>query len=399
MGDDPLALIHAKAAAQRGGTPPKAVESKSLAPPADKHAICLQILTEGYVQSFVDFFYLTHKPEAPAASGEDAAEDRSVLPAEKLDFVQKMLTEAEAARRQSETNEVYQSYQALSELFFSMSDFKTSIYFREKCLEIAKLVGYVEGELLASRELGIAHEKLDNIPECIKFYEKAHQLAQGDEEASNKANRDLVQAYQRYAKACEESDELQLALEYHEKCVQGAVESGDKALIGSGHYYLGKCLERVKEPQQAIEHYKVYLELCKETGDNDGQGSAAFALASAYQQTGDIASAVTHLEAFIDLAQGTGQVRFQAEACNSLGVIHNKQGDARSAVHYFERFFELALSLGDRALIDKARTNLGIARGNLVMGAYVQVVTSDLSSLLKWKNRRVPFAEVAPRKQ
>jgi len=47
----------------------------------------------------------------------------------------------------------------------------------------------------------------------------------------------------------------------------------------------------------------------------------------------------------------------------------------------------------------QARVNLGIARGNLVMGAYVQVVTSDLNTLLAWKNRRVPFAEVAPRKQ
>jgi hypothetical protein len=32
------------------------------------------------------------------------------------------------------------------------------------------------------------------------------------------------------------------------------------------------------------------------------------------------------------------------------------------------------------------------------MGAYVQVVTTDVHALLKWKNRRVPFAEVAPRK-
>jgi tetratricopeptide (TPR) repeat protein len=247
-----------------------------------------------------------------------------------------------------------------------------------------------------------------------------------------------AQAYLTYAKACEGNEELKTALLYHERCLSSAQEAGIPELIGDAHYHLGQCLELLSEAAQAIEHYQLYLDSCKQSGDNDGQGAAAFALASAYQQLGDTASAVTHLEAFIDLAQGTGQVRSQAEACNSLGVIHSKQGDARSAVHYFERFYELARSLGDRALTDKvsrarwtdkpaaqcllhaargtrcahaslsrarsraavvqARVNLGIARGNLVMGAYTQVVMTDLDALLAWKNRRIPFAEVAPRK-
>jgi len=260
--------------------------------------------------------------------------------------------------------------------------------------------------LIAGRQLGVAHEKLGNIAESIKFYERAHQLAKAeppdaDHEAAAigaQANHDLVQAYLAQARECEGKEDYQQALLYHEKCVASAVESQDKRLIGSAHYHLGQCLEHVRDSTQAIDHYKQYLELCRESGDTQGQGTAAFALASAHQQIGDTASAVTHLEAFIDLAQGTGQVRSQAEACNSLGIIHNKQGDARSAVHYFERFYELARSLGDRQLVDKARTHLGIARGNLVMGSYIQVVTTDLNALLKWKNRRVPFAEVAPRK-
>ena len=92
-----------------------------------------------------------------------------------------------------------------------------------------------------------------------------------------------------------------------------------------------------------------------------------------------------------------------------------------SAVQYLERFFELARSVGDRAMLDKvrdptelgvspgwwvdwsilfsrfasaqARTYLGIARGNSVLPAYTQVVTSDLDALLRWKNRRVPFTD------
>ena len=66
-----------------------------------------------------------------------------------------------------------------------------------------------------------------------------------------------------------------------------------------------------------------------------------------------------------------GALARQAEACCSLGVLYNQQGDFANAVQYLERFFELARSIGDKALLDKARTYLGIARGNAVLPAYM----------------------------
>ena len=41
----------------------------------------------------------------------------------------------------------------------------------------------------------------------------------------------------------------------------------------------------------------------------------------------------------------------------------------------------------------QARTYLGIARGNSVLPAFMNVVTNDLDALLRWKNRRTPFTE------
>ena len=74
---------------------------------------------------------------------------------------------------------------------------------------------------------------------------------------------------------------------------------------------------------------------------------------------------------------------------------YNQQGDFANAVQYLERFFELARSIGDKALLDKARTYLGIARGNSVLPSFMNVVTNDLDALLRWKNRRTPFTEAA----
>lgn len=192
MSDNPLLVLQQKV------SPKPLVEAAKLADaaPLDKHALCLQILQDGYVQSFVDFFYLTHKPDAPAAAAGDDDEQqgdgRFELPADQLEFVRRSLCDAEAARRRSETKEVFASYQALAALFASMDDYKTSVYFREKCLEIARLVADTEGELVASRELGVAHEQLGHKLESIQFFEKAHQLARGNPEQGARSNRDLV---------------------------------------------------------------------------------------------------------------------------------------------------------------------------------------------------------------
>ena len=61
---------------------------------------------------------------------------------------------------------------------------------------------------------------------------------------------------------------------------------------------------------------------------------------------------------------------------------------------HFERAYELMRTLiasgeGTRKMVDSARVNLGMARGNSRMGAYLNVINYDVKALLLWKNRRV----------
>lgn len=64
-----------------------------------KESECLDILCGGYVQSFVDFFYLTHRPDPnPGVNAEGAAPEIQV-PGDDMAFMRGQLTRAEAARR------------------------------------------------------------------------------------------------------------------------------------------------------------------------------------------------------------------------------------------------------------------------------------------------------------
>jgi len=81
----------------------------------------------------------------------------------------------------------------------------------------------------------------------------------------------------------------------------------------------------------------------------------------------------------------------QARAFCLLGNILQQEGNYSGSVTYFEKFFEVARTLQDRQLLDTARINLGIARGMARMDGFMDTVSTDLSSLLQWKNIRLPF--------
>ena len=127
-----------------------------------RQKLCIEILTGGYVQSYVDFFYLVHRPNPqPTLSKPEAeASDEINVSREDMAFIKDNLCRAESARRQGETATVYECYSSLAEHFLDQDDSKTGIYFYEKCLEIARLTSDPLGEMRANHRLGLAYENL-----------------------------------------------------------------------------------------------------------------------------------------------------------------------------------------------------------------------------------------------
>ena len=122
---------------------------------------------------------------------------------------------------------------------------------------------------------------------------------------------------------------------------------------------------------------------------HSAQTPSFYAVMRKQQRSSDDAAKLAHEETAV-LPARTSSKALRDDA----RMLTRSQLDmAIRAVQYLERYFELARSIGDRQLIDKARTYLGIARGNSVLPAFMNVVTNDLDALLRWKNRRTPFTE------
>ena len=254
----------------------------------DKQTLCIDILVSGHVQAFVDFFYLTHRPEVEPTDDE-VPEEQVGIPSAMLPLVKTQLAEAEVARRRGDTQAVFGSYKQLADFFTGLADQRTAIYFWEKCLEITQLTSDAEGEAQATRSLGMAHEASGDLLAAIKQYEQLLRLTQstGDVTGSQQANEHLFVAYQSVAAEREGEGEPHQALEYREKCLEASRACGDASKESKAQYNLGQAHESLADTEhlkKALGHYEQYLSLSEKAEDVEAQGSACYALAQVYQR-------------------------------------------------------------------------------------------------------------------
>jgi hypothetical protein len=380
---------------------------ESASPGLTKRGLCESILVGGSVQSFVDFFYLTHRPDPRAASSLSAA---NATPPEidvsgkEMSFIRDNLTTAEESRRKGDIPRVYNSYSNLALYFQSpeVRDPKTGVYFYEKCLEISKLTGDATGEMAANHSLGVVHQQMghaskagsggaghvmtsiqvsaapavptspspneplqptpnsSSFDSCLllsssplvfsslaQFHERHMHLAREHKALSEMelAAKELVKVYREYAEEKEREGSYDQAVEFYSKGLEAARASRDRAAEGVACHRLGKTYVAVDQAQTATNYLHEFERICKDLDDLQGQGSACAALAAAYQSIGDDDKAVQFLETYLAIASKTENLTAQGEACCALGVIHNKRGEYQKAVEHFEKNFEIARSI------------------------------------------------------
>lgn len=366
----------------------------------DRRRLCEETLTEGYVQSFVDFFYLTHRPDPQedggAAAAETGAQGKEIdVPVPEMMYIRDNLTNAENARRQGDTGLVYGAYANLAQHYQNVKDPKTGVYFYEKCLEIARLTGDKKGEMAANNDLGLIYQSMDDVANATRYHERHLELATLSDmpQEETVAARELIKVYRKVAEA-EESKSQEEAVKFYQKCLEASQLAADRGAEGLAYYRLGRSHVMLEEPGRAVTYLEDFERICKELQDKEGEGDACQAIAAAYQMQQNDLKAEEYLQRCLVIARDTENLIAQGEACCALGVIFNKRGEYHEAVNMFEKNFEIARSSvssgnGDTRNVDISRVYLGMARGNEMLNQYLHVINQkDLKDLLLWKTRR-----------
>lgn len=341
-------------------------------------------------------------------------------------------------------------YYTLSNHFRERTEYPTAAYFLERCLEFSRANGDTKTEMRTAHELAKVHGCMDEHDIATEYNELHRRVAEEEQDRyeSRVANQQLIKTYSKRAQiienrlqgsereklaeytkrntetagthrsespsnerplsqnssrfagseVSEEEDPLAEAIELYMKALEAAQMAGDREAEGKTCYAIGKVYINQEKPDDAIYYLRSYLSIAKSMhGDEamEAQGQAYAALAAAYQKIGGeyAEKAMQCLSEFLKVAENTDNLDAQADACINLGSVASKNNELDEAVNYFERAYRLRRrhagdSEDSRKATERARMLLGMARGNAKMGAYVNVVNSDMSSLLQWKVRR-----------
>jgi hypothetical protein len=166
------------------------------------------MLTDGHIQGFIDFMYLTHRRELDRTRPSDEEliarridperyEGVPEFPAEHVPALYAHLTAADDALRHEDVKGAYQAYESLGDYFERSDALQESAHFFRKCLAISREIGWTIAEMSAEARLGDALAALGEGVESIRHHERHLELAreQGAEASQQEAQDSLLAAY------------------------------------------------------------------------------------------------------------------------------------------------------------------------------------------------------------
>ena len=133
----------------------------------------VKLMQEGYLQAYVDFYYITSETTPSEINPAQAMKDDITLNKRKkkkfeqneeslLELSQNLVS-AERYHRDEEVDKCLKQYTAVANQFEQLNDYETASYFYKRCLDVSIEFNSQKGEAKAYMGLGICEEKVMNI--------------------------------------------------------------------------------------------------------------------------------------------------------------------------------------------------------------------------------------------
>ncbi|KAJ1439141.1 hypothetical protein B484DRAFT_476993 [Ochromonadaceae sp. CCMP2298] len=381
--------------------------------------LCQQLLVAGYVQSYVDFYQLTHRIDP--TSLEEAGMSQIQISEDDTIFIRDNLVKAEVSRRQGDTASVYAAFNQLADYYVKNQDWKTSFFFHEKCLEVSQLTNDVRAEMSANNSLGSIYQLMNDFARARSYHERHEDIAASLDvfEEVAKSNVELYKVYLVLAEKAENLANYEEALDLYNQCLESARKSWDKSAEADANGKIGNFLLNRGEPQRSLPYLKQQSQISADLGNAEGRCRACSALALALDSMGQSDKALHELMTVVSISDDVGDSYLQAQACRALGTLYSKLGRLKEAVEILQRHFNLLKKLlyksnggggppgaegakaGDSNHtvtsqdLDMARVFIGISKGNLLLGTYTLAMQSNIGALLDWKLNRTEIIKAA----
>jgi len=159
--------------------------------------------------------------------------------------------------------------------------------------------------------------------------------------------------------------DFKLAIEYHQRDLNIAIELGYKAGVARAKCNLGNAFHSLGNFKQAIECHKEGLAIDKDLGDRAGEGRSYSNIGIAYSGLGDFKEALEYLEKYLFIASEVGDKAGEGGAYGNLGCIYRNLGNFKQAIGCHKQCLSISQEIGDKAQEGRAYENLGAAYNSL----------------------------------
>ncbi|XP_036358538.1 tetratricopeptide repeat protein 29-like [Octopus sinensis] len=364
-----------------------------------KHLMCVELLSQGFHQSFDEIFNLIQKQKKLNTENLETA-NQTLLEdeMEKVEIIKTHLTEAEAATRKEDYRKAYDARLWLANYFTCKDDKWLSDHFHQTCLEVSRLVRtdggktYAEGFCniaLSLKDSGEYFKAMENMEKYYHLTTDKDWVSNNNVNLNTQATLHLCDIYTIIANSMEKIQRFDSSLQYLLKAHEKAVESKDNKIIGEAVYKLGLAYLKAEEPDIALPRLKEFLDVTERYEDIEGMGRAAEAIARAYQLKGNTEACINYLKFAVDNAEKSGQQKAYSNACHHLGCIYNSLCMHSHAVEYFNKAYNISRALNDTSSLNANRVHFGISLAHKMNEAYICHLYAPIlkpdNSLLKWK--------------
>jgi len=295
----------------------------------------------------------------------------------------------------------------LQEAFWNQGQFKSSLSYSKRLLDLSRTIGNRQLEASALLGLGNAHNSLGQYQKALKYYEQRLIISQEISDIENKTSAliGLGNCYfnlsqpskalgyyeqsltlaRELGKAQAESLSLSglgncywslsnypKAIEYYERSLALARDIGDRRAEASALGNLGNAHNSLSQYVKAIDYLEQDLTICGEIGNRSGEATALGCLGNAYQGLSQYVKAIECYEQELALVRDIGDRREEASALGNLGNAHNSLSQYAKAIDYLEQDLTITREIGNRKGEGVALNNLGSAYSNL--GQYAKAI-------------------------
>ena len=234
------------------------------------------------------------------------------------------------------------TYGRIGDLYQDFGEYDKSIAFYQKAFDIAQGNNDLINEAAALHQIGMIYQFKGDYEAALRQYQQSLEIFEkiGDIKGKAQSLHQIGIIYQYKGDYDAALTQYQQSLEIKEKIGDSKLISECLHNIGNLHYLKGNY-------DEALTNYQKAKEFFEKIGDIKDIAICFHNIGMIYQVKGDYDAALTQYQQSLEIAEKIGDIKGVSESLHQIGIIYQYKGDYDAALTQYQQSLEILKKIGD----------------------------------------------------